>query len=60
MEYPNPMSLLIYLLIVLIVLSLVIYAIDLLLPGDARIKLIAKGVAVVLAILAVVQRAGLV
>jgi hypothetical protein len=54
------MSLLIFALVALLVLALVIWAIDMLPVGDARVRNLIKVVAVVIAALAILQRSGIV
>lgn len=54
------MSILLFALLLLVVLALVIYAIDLVPLGDGRIKGLIKVIAVIIAALVIVQRAGLV
>lgn len=53
------MSLLIFALIVILVLALALYAIDLIPLGDTRIKRIVQALAVVIAALVILSRAGL-
>jgi hypothetical protein len=54
------MSILIFALIVLLILAMAIYAVDLAPIGDGRVKGFAKIILVVIAILVIVQRAGIV
>lgn len=53
------MSLLIFALIVLVVLALIIWAIDMLPLGDARVRNIIKVIAVIIAALVILQRSGI-
>jgi hypothetical protein len=53
------MSLLIFALILILIVALAIYAIDLV-PFDARLKIAAKVIVLVIAILLLCQRAGMV
>lgn len=54
------MSILIFALLVLVVLAMVIYAVDLVPLGDGRLKGLIKVIAVIIAALVIVQRAGIV
>ena len=55
------MSLILFVIIVLVLLALAIYAVELLpLPGPPQLKLIIEALIVVLAILAIADRAGVI
>jgi hypothetical protein len=53
------MSLLIFALILILIVALAVYAIDLV-PFDARLKVVAKVIVLIIAIIVLCQRAGMV